>query len=484
MWGLLGRSGSTIVAMLTSVILARLLTPHDFGVVATAMFFVQIAQRLANMGFNTALMRLPDLRPDHSATVFTINVLFGVVGGLALALSAPWLAVFYRSEDTGRVIPLAGLAFGLGCLAVVPSSLMARQMRFKVLTFIETIYYTVVSVLSVAMAWYGMGYWSLIYAFVLATLLDAFVKFGLARWRPSIAISRQAFMELWSFGAGLHVKRLLESVALNIDNLVIGRVLGLTMLGFYDKAFTTMNRAVGLVSAAGQNVSLSVLGRIQEDAERFRQGFRKVTLGISIVGYPAFAALAALGGPLFLVMFGDQWTQAVAPFQVLCAAGFLKLYIAYISAAVQARGRVWGEVWRQALYVGFIVIGVIVGSQWGLTAAALGVLAATVIMTVLMCHLLLRVSSLTTADIVAPQLSGLSCAVVVMAAIYAARLLLWTVSDDIPAFAQLLVEAALGGLAGCLFLLFCPFNDGRNLVRETLVDFAPAIGRTLRLTEV
>jgi PST family polysaccharide transporter len=338
--------------------------------------------------------------------------------------------------------------------------------------------------MSVAMAWMGLGYWSLIYAFVLATLLDVFVKYGIARWRPSFAMSREAFLELWSFGAGLHLKRVLESLALNIDNMVIGRTLGITMLGFYDKSFATMNRAVGLVSSAGQTVSVSVLGRIQEDEERFRQAFRKVTLGISIVGYPAFAALAAMGVPLFLVMFGPQWTAAIGPFQVLCAAGILKVYIAYVSAAVQAKGRVWGEVWRQALYVALIVVGVVIGSRWGLTAAAVGVLAATVIMTVLMCDLLLRVSSVTSGDIVVPQLPGLTCAIVVVVAIGSARLLLRAVSGGTPVFAQLLVEAAVGGLAGCLFLLFCPFKDGRNLVRETLVDFAPAIGRTLGLTAV
>jgi PST family polysaccharide transporter len=185
---------------------------------------------------------------------------------------------------------------------------------------------------------------------------------------------------------------------------------------------------------------------------------------------------------LFLVMFGRQWTPAVAPFQVLCAAGLLKLYIAYVSTAVQAKGRVWGEVWRQAIYVALIVVGVITGSRWGLTGAAFGVLAATIIMTVLMCDLLLRVTTLTRVDLLAPQLPGLSCAVVVAAAIYAARLLLWTVGGDTPVLAQLLVEAGTGGLAGCFFLLFCPFKEGRNLVRETLFDFAPVIGRRLRLT--
>lgn len=101
-----------------------------------------------------------------------------------------------------------------------------------------------------------------------------------------------------------------------------------------------------------------------------------------------------------------------------------------------------------------------------------------------MCDLLLRVTSVTSADIVVPQLPGLTCAIVVVVAICSARLLLRAVSGGTPVYVQLLVEAAMGGLAGCLFLLFCPFKDGRNLVRETLVDFAPAIGRTLGLTAV
>jgi PST family polysaccharide transporter len=188
--------------------------------------------------------------------------------------------------------------------------------------------------------------------------------------------------------------------------------------------------------------------------------------------------------PLFLVMFGGPWISAVAPFQVLCAAGLFKLYMAYVSAAIQAKGRVWGEVWRQALYVGLIVAGVTVGSRWGLTGAALGVLIATVIMAVLMCDLLLRVSTVRIADVIVPQLSGVSCAVAVVSAIYGARFLVWSVGGSIPVVAQLLVESATGGLAGCLFLLFCPFRDGRTLVREMLVDFAPALGRTLGVKAV
>ena len=480
-----GRASTTIVGIGTSMIISRLLTPYDFGVAAAAVFFVQIAQRLANFGFNTALMQLKDLRDDHSTSVFTLNVIFGVVGGAALALAAPSLAAFYDSPDAGRVIPIAGITFAIGCLGTVPAALLARQLRFKVLVAIESLYGWFVPITSVVMALAGWGYWSLIYALLFGAILDASLKFAVTRWWPTLTISLSAVRELWSFGAGLHLKRLLESVAQGIDNMVIGRTLGLATLGIYDKSFTTMNRGVMLAASAGQMVSISVLSRFQDDAARFRSAFKKLTLGVSIIAYPTFAALAAMAYPLFVLMFGEQWTSAVAPFQVLCAAGILKLLTIYISSAVQARGRVWGEVWRQAVYVALVVIGAAVGSRWGLSAAAAGVLIATVVMAVLMGDLLRRVTTVTWADLIVPQRSGIVCGIGMVVVISGARMLLAAVHPGAPGpAATLAVEAAAAGLFACVFLLTCPFKEGRQLVRETVFDLAPAVGRTLRLRPV
>jgi len=458
------------------------LTPYDFGVAAAAGFFIQIAQRLTNLGFNTALVRLPDVTEDHSRTVFAINVGVGVVIGLTLALTAPWLAGFFRSPDAGYVIPVGGLTFAIGALGVVPSALMARQLKFRQLVIIESLYGWTVSLSSLCFAWWGFGYWSLVYSLLLGATVDGALKLLSARWWPSLRFSKRAFLELWSFGAGLHVKRLLEALAANIDNMVVGRALGVTMLGFYDKSFTTMNRATTLVSSAGQIVSLSVLGHLQGDSHRFRMAFRKMTLGVAVVGYPIMAMLAVLGTPLILVMFGPQWTAAVAPFQVLCTAGTLKIYLTYVSSAVQAKGRVWGEVWRQGVYVASIVIGVAVGSRWGLTGASFGVLLATMLMTGLMFDLLRRVSGCTWQDLIAPQMAGIACSIGLVVAVLATRAVLAAVvGSDIRIWVELLIEAGVGGLFCAVFLLFGPFRDAKELVRETVLEFAPAVGRTLRL---
>ena len=480
-WGMLARSVSTVVTIAVSIVVARILTPHDFGIAAIVTFFISISQRFTNFGFNTALIRLPDLRPDHSSTVFVVNVGLGVALGSALALAAPWIGAFYHSPEAARAIPIAGLTFAVAAPGTVPSALLARQLRFKALATIDAIYGSLVPISSLVLAYLGFGYWSLVHALLIGAIWDAVAKLITARWRPDLRVSRAALHELLSFGAGLHLKRLLDSVALNIDNMMIGRTLGLSALGIYDKAFTSMNRFASMISTAGQSVSLSVLGRMQDDPERFRQAFRRITVGIAIVGYPAFVGAGVAAKPLFLVLFGPQWVDAVVPFQLLCATGMLKTYMAYVSSAVQAKGRVWGEVWRQALYISLILGGVIIGSAWGLVGASIGVLAATVVIMLLMCHLLCAVSSVTWGDLIRPQAAGFTCGIVVALAVLLSRLAHDYAWPSLGVGGGLLIECMAGAVAAGLFLLTCPFEDGRRLVRETLNDFAPWVGRKLGL---
>ena len=479
LFGVLGRISSTAAAMASTVILARLLTPHDFGVAATVFFFVQVAQRMTNLGLNTALIRVPELRDDHSSTVFGLNMLFGVVGGLALALAAGWLGDFYRSAEATAAIPVAGLTFAIGSAGTVPGALLARQLRFKALTVIESTYGWIVAIASVVLALIGFGYWSLVYSLLIGAVLDAVMKLWWAKWRPRFAFSRRALRELLSFGAGLHLKRLLDAVALSIDNMLVGRVLGLSALGIYDKAFTSVTRAVTLVSYAGHTVSLSVLAQMQNDPERFRQAFRRITLGISAAAYPFLAGLAASAGPLFMLLFGPQWTGAVRPFQILCVAGALRIYASYVSAAVQAKGYVWSEVWRQGVYVCLIVLAVAAGSTWGLNGVSVGILVATVIQTFLMVGLLARIASVSFAELLAPHLPGAVGAVLVGGAVTGLSLILDMTAVRLDVWARLGIELGLAMTTGLGYLLVCPFDECRGLIRETLLDFAPALGKRL-----
>jgi PST family polysaccharide transporter len=481
-WSILSRAIGEMISVPAAMVMARLLSPSDFGVAAAAAFFIQVATRLTNFGFNTALVQLKDPRPEHVSSVFVVNLALGVSMWAAMAAGAPVLGQFFRSAEVAAVIPVAALSFVLGAAGGVPSSLLARDMKFRQSVVIDWAFYSTLAGAGILLAWLGYGYWSIVYAQLMAVTAQTVFRFYFAGWRPSLRFSRAALRDVLAFGLGLHAKRLLESAALNLDNLVVGRTLGITGLGFYDKAFTTMNRAVIAMSTAGPNVSFRIFALIHEDAHRFRLAYRKVLLTASLIGYPAFTWLIIVAPELFEVMFGQQWRPAVLPFQILCGAGLMKLLIAYASTATQSKGWIWSEVWRQLLYVALVIGGVTAGSHWGLAGAAGGVLAATTVLAVLMHALLLRVASLSWRDLVVPQVPALVCSAGLSVGLVALPVILKSVLGfELHAPWQVLAaRAAFGGLFYVAFLLFCGFPAVRSLVDETLTDLLPGHVRWLR----
>lgn len=480
-WSVLARGTNELVSIPTSMILARLLSPHDFGVAAAAGFFVQLANRLTNFGFNTALIQLKDLTERHTATVFMVNLTMGLGVWGTLALASPLLGHLFHSEEASRVIPIAALSFVIGSLGSVPSALMARDLRFRETVWLEWLSTGTTAATALALAFGGLGYWSLVYAQVLAAAVQTIARYYVAGWRPRFSFSSDVLKQLFSFGIGLHFKRLLDSVALNVDNVVIGWSLGLSSLGLYDKAFTLMNRAVTGVNSAGPVVSFRVFAIIHEEQERFKLAYRKVLLTSTFLAYPVFTALVMTASELFAVMFGPQWTLAVVPFQILCVAGALKILNAYASTAIQARGWIWGEVWRQALYVALIAVGVAVGSlRAGLVGASGGVLFATVVMTVLMQTLLRSAASLEWSDVLAPQVPALVCSagLAVCMGLTSAALRL-SAGGSVPAWESLLAQMAAGAAYCLLFVRLTQFVELRRVIDETVQEFAPRLAKML-----
>ena len=213
---------------------------------------------------------------------------------------------------------------------------------------------------------------------------------------------------------------------------------------------------------------------IYEDEARFRRGYRKTITTVGLIAFPVLLAAGLTGRELVLILFGNQWEPAIVPFQILCAAGTMKMVNIYNSAAVQGVGKVWGEVWCQLLYIALMVALVVVGARWGLPGAAVGVFVATATMAMLMQVLLSRVTVLGWSDMWSPLLPGLVCAAGVLVLVGGARLGLLArgVSN------VWVVAAVQGGVAllwGLAFLRWTRFAAVRELVAETIAEFGPRL---------
>lgn len=479
LWGISGRWTNEIIAVPTAMILARLLSPVEFGVAAAAGFFVQIATSLTSFGFNTALVRHKTLREEHTSTVFWVNLAACTLVWSALTLAAPWLGAAFRSEAAAQVIPWAAFTIVIGAFASMPAVFLSRHMRFRAIAALEVTVTVLSSATSLLLAWAGFGVWSLIYPALVAFSAQAILRSLLTGWYPRLIFSMAGLREVLSFGIGLHAKRLLDTTALNIDNLVVGRALGMSALGYYDKGFSTMNRVVSALSTVGPAVSFRIFSLIHEDPERFRRAYRKVVVTSTLMAYPVLTGLATIGDVVITLMFGERWAPAVRPFQVLCLAGMLKMQNAYASTAIQSKGKVWGEVARQGLYLALIVSCAWAGSRWGLTGAALGVVAATGVMWALMHDLLRRVSGMSWGDLLGPQRPALVCSACIAFALGATDWIIRQWLPAVPPIGRFVTAAAVGAVIYLGFLVAVRTPEVRGVVDDTLQQFAPRLAKAL-----
>ncbi len=474
-WSFLREGVTEILLFPASMVLARLLTPTEFGIAAAAGFFTLLAARVSELGFNAAIVRSKVVQPVHLSTVFAINLVVGGVTFGILTVSAPLVARFYDAPEIGRILPVAALGFLIAPFGAVPAALLTRNMLFRQTALVDWSQSVTFAMSTLVLAWLGFSYMSMVYGKLISVSVQTACRVAFARWRPSLAFSVNALGEIFPFGAGMHVKRLLDYMAQNVDNLVVGKFFGMAALGLYDKAFSTMNRFLVRMNSGGPNVTFRIFAIIHEQPDRFRSAYRKVLMSTTLVGFPVFAVLISTAPQLIFVLFGERWVGAAAPFQILCLAGCLKLLNAYASAATQAAGRIWSEVWRQVTYAALIVGSLISLRTWGPVGAAYGVLLATTTMTVLMHRLLMQITQLRLVEILRPQIPGVLCA---SGAASVVLLVDYAFAAGSPAprpWLLLLCQALAAGAYYSVFVLFFPHRGLRALVREVAEDLAPPV---------
>jgi PST family polysaccharide transporter len=476
MWAYVRTAFYALVGIPTTIVLARLLSPADFGIAAAAVFFGELAGRLSSGGLGVALVRIKDLRDDHISSVFVINVVMSAVGSLALVAAAPAIGRFYGAPEVGWLLPVVTLNFILGALSLVQQALLARDLRYKEMATISSLDVLVGALTAVALAVLGFGYWSL----VLGNVCGAFVKWVGGVWLVGghlrLRFVPAAARELSSFALGVYTKGLLEHGARNVDQIMIGRLLGVTPLGYYDKAFSVINRVFNKMNVVGPSVSLRIFSIIQDEPERFRRAYRKVLMTVTLVGYIILGALGTMAPHVIVVGLGEKWTPSIVPFQILCFAFALELMDQYARAASSARGWIWPQVWFKLVKIACLVAGIYVARPWGINGVAVAVVAAAVVMFLLMQSLMRRATGLGWLDVLRPQVPAIVSTALLIFLLWGVDVLLraGAAAGSVIILASQLTVCAVFGLA---FAWWCPFREARELLHEIVSDLSPRMAR-------
>ena len=317
-WSMIERFASAGVQFLFGIILARLLSPEDFGVIAMPLVFLAVAQCFIDSGFSGALVRKPDLTEDDLSTAFYFNIGVGVVAYVVLFFSSPLIADFYDKPILADLLKVTALATLFNPLCAVQQAILTKKIDFKtqaVITFSGAI---VSGVVGLVMAYSGFGVWSLVCQQVGGYAIRTILLWTLGGWAPKRRWSWKSFHYLWGYGSKMLASGLLDTTYNNIYPLVIGKFFSASVLGNYSRAGQFAGFPSSGLTGILQRVTFPVLSCIQNEDERLARSYRKILKVSAFVIFPMMLMLSAIAAPLVHVLLTDKWEGCIILLQIIC----------------------------------------------------------------------------------------------------------------------------------------------------------------------
>lgn len=371
-----GRQG---LQFIIGIVLARLLTPSEFGTIALLYFLVALARSLADSGLSTALIQRPDATPAEESTVFWFNAAAGLLMALLLCAGAPWFAAFYGIPAlAGLTIALAANVF-MTALGAIHITLLTKRTDFVTIMKASLISAAVSGGVAIVLAYRGFGVWALAAQAVTASAAHTIALWMLHRWRPAATFDLAALRRLWAFGGYVMIASLLEVLYSRGYLFLIGRYRGVQELGYYDRAEGTRRLPVNAMTAVFGRVMLPVFSAAASDSAMLRRGARQSVRALMFLMVPIMLALMASAEPLFETLFGRRWLPSVPMFQVLCLASALwPLHVVNLNVLLaQGHSRLYFRLQLVKMTSGILLL--VAGIPWGVMGIAWSQVAAGIV---------------------------------------------------------------------------------------------------------
>ena len=365
-----------------SIILARILLPEDFGVVAVATLATGFASTLTDLGLGPALIQRKSVSSGHIRSCFTFSTLAALAMGTLLFLSAGALASLFNEPRVEPVLQLLSITFPLSGVSITSRALLTRDLRFKTLVKIQLVATILGSgVLSVILAWMGFGYWALVWGQLGQGVGSSLLTYAAARHSLRPLFAAEPFKELFGFSFGMSLTSTVNYFALQGDYFVIGRMMDSAALGFYSRAYSLMQLPLSFLGGAISRVMFPVASRVQDQPERFRRAFL-ATFNLSLAfALPVSLVLGILAPELIIALYGEKWARTIPLLQILSLFGVFRMTYNSAAAFVRAKGQVYRLLLSQLFYATVVLAGSWYGaSVGGLEGVAWGVGGAIVVM--------------------------------------------------------------------------------------------------------
>ncbi len=378
-WSFIDQFAKLGITFLIGIILARLLSPREFGLIGMISVFIAISQTFIDSGFTNALIRKKDCTQTDFSTVFFFNLITGIVFYIILFVSARSVAQFFNEPELKSILQVVGLALLIDSLTMIQRTILTKRIDFKLQARISVISSLGSGILGLIMAFAGFGVWSLVVKHLSNQVLNSAFLWLWNRWKPIFVFSKKSFSELFGFGSKLLISGLIDTVYHNIYDLIIGKFFSAQELGFYARARGFKDLPSKNLNNIIARVSYPVLTSIQDDIPRLKSNYQKLIRSIMFITFILMLGMAAVAEPMIIALIGEKWRQSIIYLQMLCFVGMFYPLHALNLNMLQVQGRsdlfLKLEIIKKTLAVPVIIIGI----YWGIKAMIAGMIVNTVI---------------------------------------------------------------------------------------------------------
>ena len=377
-WTALQRYSTMLIQFISGIILARLLTPYDYGCIGMLMIFMVLAESFIDGGFGSALIQKKQPTQEDYSTIFWWNLSMAVVLYVVLYFSAPAIARFYDIPLLCDVLRVQGIVLFIYAFNIIQRNQLRKKLNFKILSIISITTSVIALTTTIIMAYHGYGVWALVAQHVLTAFIPALVFWFYVKWRPIWTFSWHSFRELFSFGFYMFLTHLINQFGQHFQGLLIGRFYNASTMGLYSKAYATEKLASQSISQVMVQVTYPLYAEAQDDTAQLGNMIKRLTMTLSYITFPMMFVLLLCAKPIFVLLYSDRWLDSVPYFQVLCIAGlaFCLQSVNYQSIAAIGKSRTmfWWTMIKRVVGICFVVVGLVL---YGMKGLLIGVVVNT-----------------------------------------------------------------------------------------------------------
>lgn len=367
-WSAVDSIANQGITFLVGLVLARLLSPAEFGLIGMITIFISVSNTIVDSGFSNAIIRKKETVEEDYSTTFVFNIVLSVIMYLILFLCSPLISEFFRQEQLTILTRVLGIVIIINSLAIVQRTKLVKDINFKRQAKISVVSSTISGIIGIGFAFWGWGVWALVAQQISRQLVNAIGLWISTQWKPSIKFSVTSFKYQFNYGWKLLASQLLSTIWNEAGHIVIGRCYSSASLGHFSQAHKFSSLFSTNFTGVIQRVSFPVLSGIQDDEVRLKAGYKKLIKTSMFISFVGMLSLAACAKPLIFVLIGDKWDQAAAYLPILCFNFMLYPVRAINTNMLQVKGRsdklLILEIIKKTIAIVPLLLGVFVSIYW------------------------------------------------------------------------------------------------------------------------